>query len=115
MKLLIPAFALSFPISTLASDRIEPLIKKIKSNRTGNNIPKLSKWLYKGKVVYKVPSECCDIPSELFNEHGEKICTLGGGFANYIDKECEDFGKEEISKKLMEIPIQTNPKEKEEK
>lgn len=54
-------------------------------------IQSISKWKYKGSEVVMITPGCCDIPTELFEINGTRICTLGGGFTNHIDDKCKDF------------------------
>lgn len=49
-------------------------------------------YTYNGKHVFLVkPTKCCDIPEMLYDKDGNKICMLGGGFANQTDEKCKDF------------------------
>lgn len=45
---------------------------------------------YGGKTVYYVTPACCDIPSELYDDHGALLCFPNGGFAGG-DGRCPAF------------------------
>lgn len=45
---------------------------------------------YNGKIAYYIPSRCCDIPSELYDESGNIICHPNGGFTGG-DGKCPSF------------------------
>jgi hypothetical protein len=54
---------------------------------------------HEGKTVYYVSAACCDIPSELYDEHGTLLCYPGGGFAGG-DGRCPTFvlGRETVTR-----------------
>lgn len=74
---------------------------KIEEIKTGGDPVEITRWRYKGRVVYLIPKRCCDIPTEVFNVGGERICELGGGFANVTTPGCEDF--ENVAKRLARV------------
>jgi hypothetical protein len=45
---------------------------------------------YRGKPVYFIPPQCCDIPSELYDADGNLLCYPSGGFAGG-DGRCPGF------------------------
>lgn len=50
--------------------------------------------IYKNQIVYYLPPRCCDIPSVLYNEPGNIICSPDGGFTGRGDGRCQDFFEE---------------------
>ena len=60
-------------------------------------------WRYrlKGELVYYVPPQCCDIPSALYNQNGEVICSPDGGLTGSGDGLCPNFFKDRKNGKLI--------------
>jgi hypothetical protein len=56
-----------------------------------------------GRRVFLLRATCCDIPSEVFDQKGKKICTLEGGFANIVDPKCKDFEKDAKFVRAIEL------------
>ena len=54
----------------------------------------LSKCTYKDQIVYYLPPRCCDVPSELFDSQGQRICSPDGGYTGSGDGKCPDFSTE---------------------
>jgi hypothetical protein len=52
--------------------------------------PAVFRTTYRGRLAYYIPPRCCDIPSQLYDEHGTLICYPHGGFAGG-DGRCLSF------------------------
>ncbi len=48
-------------------------------------------YSYKGKTVFYIPPYCCDIPSQLFDDQCNFICSPDGGITGAGDGRCNDF------------------------
>ncbi len=70
---------------------VNDFIKKEESNTVANPPASLTKCIYKNQTVYYVPPRCCDIPSVVFNDKGETICSPDGGETGRGDGKCSDF------------------------
>ncbi|MBP7370165.1 MAG: hypothetical protein KA902_01880 [Arenimonas sp.] len=80
---------------------INARIAQLQNGAPGN--PALSIWQYryKGQVVYYFPPQCCDIPSNLLDEHQNKICSPDGGMTGNGDGRCTDFYTTRTDEKLL--------------
>lgn len=80
---------------------VSEVIREIESEPVSN--PKRSVWqyIYKGKMVYFVPSICCDIPSRLLDGDCKLICNPDGGFTGIGDGKCTDFFATRTNEKLI--------------
>ncbi len=70
------------------------ILEKIKEfNKLGEKYrPKfIMRYSYKGKTVYYIPSRCCDVPAEVFDENCVLICQPEGGITGKGDGKCPDF------------------------
>lgn len=70
---------------------VKKLIEKEEAGRVANSPASLSKCKYKGQIVYYLPPRCCDIPSVLYDENGNFICSPDGGMTGGGDEKCVDF------------------------
>ncbi len=52
------------------------------------------RYVYRGAVVYFIPARCCDIPSQLLDAGGERVCAPDGGISGRGDGRCPDFHRE---------------------
>jgi len=66
---------------------VNELLKK----ETNDSPASLIKCFYKDNIVYYVSPRCCDIPSTLYDEEGNVICSPDGGFSGKGDEKCTDF------------------------
>jgi len=67
------------------------LIEKEEYRRVANPPASLNECKYKGKKVYYLPPRCCDIPSSLYDENGNFVCSPDGGKTGNGDGKCTDF------------------------
>lgn len=72
-------------------DWVQELIQKEINEPAANPPASLSRCIYKGDIVYYIPPRCCDIPSTLYSEEGDVICSPDGGFTGFGDGKCADF------------------------
>lgn len=81
---------------------------KIEDVKASGDPVAITRWRYKGQVVYLVPKHCCDIPTEVLSVGGQRLCELGGGFSNVTTPGCEDF--EKVAKRLATVWTPERPK-----
>lgn len=72
-------------------DWIIKLIEKEKTEGAANPPAFLSQCKYRGQTVYYRSSRCCDIPSILYDENENVICSPDGGLTGRGDGKCADF------------------------
>ena len=70
---------------------VREVSNQIESETVSNPPRSVWQYLYKGKLVYYIPSICCDIPSRLLDEDCNLICNPDGGFTGSGDGQCTDF------------------------
>lgn len=83
------------------SECIKDRIEQIKKSPVSNPPMEVWKYQYKGKTVYYMPPQCCDIPSVLLDEDCNRICAPDGGFVGQGDGKCDDFFKERKGGELV--------------
>ncbi|CAF1186429.1 unnamed protein product [Rotaria sp. Silwood1] len=97
MKVLIVCFVLIAIVllSTSAKAEIPTCLqKKIASILAGpvlNPPASISKYLYRGKLVYLWISSCCDQFNPLYDGECNRICAPSGGKTGRGDGQCADF------------------------
>lgn len=72
-------------------DWVNKLIEEAKENEVANPPTSLIKCFYQDEIVYYLPARCCDIPSLVFNEAGDVVCSPDGGITGRGDGKCLDF------------------------
>ncbi len=53
----------------------------------------ISRCNYDDRIVYFMPSQCCDIPSYLFDADCNIICSPDGGYSGTGDGRCPEFSE----------------------
>jgi hypothetical protein len=91
--------SLDLPKATPAC--VEEKIKIIRKENTRNPPASVWQYSYDGKIVYYIPSRCCDIPSQLFDSSCNFICSPDGGFTGAGDGVCRDFFDLRTEEKLI--------------
>lgn len=84
----------SIPVSTSTNNGstwLKDLIKQEENGSIANPPASLTKCVYKNQNVYYLPQRCCDIPSVLYNDKGEAICSPDGGLIGKGGGKCTDF------------------------
>ncbi|TGE21252.1 hypothetical protein E5K00_13230 [Hymenobacter aquaticus] len=66
-----------------------------------NPAVQVSRYLYKGKVVYYETLGCCDQFSNLYDAKGKLICHPEGGLTGRGDGQCPDFDKNKTGELLV--------------
>lgn len=77
--------------------------KMIETSKKFIRISSLAKCYYKSKIVYYSTYMGNDFPNNLYNEHGNFICSPDGGFSGKGDGKCPNFDRENC------ITIYTEP------
>ncbi len=70
---------------------LKDLIKQEESKSTANPPASISRCTYKNQTVYYLPARCCDIPSVVYNDKGDILCSPDGGLTGRGDGKCTDF------------------------
>jgi hypothetical protein len=84
-----------------APNCINSKISEISDGDVWNPPAKIYSFQYNKKTVYFFPQRCCDIPSEVYNEQCELICSPDGGFSGKGDGKCSDFWSEATDQLLI--------------
>jgi hypothetical protein len=80
---------------------IENKIIDISEEPVWNPPAKVFSYRYNGETVYFFPSRCCDIPSVLYDENCNFICSPDGGLSGGGDGQCTDFFSARSDEKLV--------------
>ena len=95
IMLFIAASSAVFTISTSAKDSypawVKTHIQRLHKGPLGNPAHSIWQYQYRGKTVYYVPPQCCDIPSALYDAKQKRICSPDGGMTGAGDGKCADF------------------------
>lgn len=70
---------------------IQEMITEISSQKVANPPIHIYRYTYNGQTVYYMTSKCCDIPSNLYDENCNRICSPDGGITGKGDMKCLDF------------------------
>lgn len=80
---------------------IQKKIISIAEHPVWNPPAKVYSYQYKGQTVYYFPPRCCDIPSLLYDENCNFICSPDGGLSGGGDGQCSDFSSTRTGEKLI--------------
>jgi|TARA_B110000967_G_C18826839_1_gene531848 hypothetical protein len=80
---------------------IQEMIVKISTKEVANPPILIYSYIYNEQTVYYITSKCCDIPSNLYNQDCNRICSPDGGFTGKGDMKCTDFFKKRTEEKLV--------------
>jgi len=70
--------------------------------RTSKPQPKeISSYLYNGKTVYLVDSDCCDFYNSLYDADCNYLCAPSGGITGKGDGKCSDFADRATNQKVI--------------
>jgi hypothetical protein len=72
---------------------IEKWIEKVRSEQRWNPPAEVHEYIYNGKIVYLLSSDCCDQYYTLVDGSCNYICAPSGGIAGKGDNKCEGFYK----------------------
>ncbi|UOQ73236.1 DUF6970 domain-containing protein [Hymenobacter cellulosilyticus] len=79
------------------ADRIQAHLAEPKANPG----VQISRYTYKGQVVYYETLGCCDQFSNVYNAKGKLICHPDGGLTGKGDGQCPDFDKNKTGESLV--------------
>jgi hypothetical protein len=80
---------------------VENKIIDIADKPVWNPPAKIYSYQFKGQTVYYFSSRCCDIPSMLYDENCNFICSPDGGLTGSGDGQCSDFFSLRTNEKLI--------------
>jgi len=80
---------------------IQQKIEEIKSQKVTNPPTSIYQYTYNKQVVYYITSQCCDLPSNLYDKDCNFICSPDGGFTGKGDGKCTDFFDKRTEGKLI--------------
>lgn len=67
------------------------LIRTFELQPVANPPVSITRYEFKGEVVYFVPQRCCDVRSDLYRADGTTLCQPDGGLTGNGDGRCADF------------------------
>lgn len=80
---------------------VRDIINRIGAEPVRNPPGAVWQYTYNGRVVYYIPSHCCDIASELYDDQCNPICSPDGGISGRGDGRCTDFFKSRQAEQLI--------------
>lgn len=80
---------------------IQEMIVEVSTKEVANPPIHIYSYTYNEQTVYYITSKCCDIPSNLYNQGCNRICSPDGGFTGKGDMKCADFFKKRTEEKLV--------------
>lgn len=80
---------------------IKKEIKKIQSENVWSPPASVWQYEYNGQTVYYISAHAGDIPSELYDNNCNHICSPDGGFTGEGDGKCSDFISKRTNPKLI--------------
>lgn len=80
---------------------IKAKIREIQSDKVRNPPGSVWQYDYNGQTVYYIPPYCCDIPSQLFDNDCNQICSPDGGLTGTGDGKCPEFFSKRKNEKLI--------------
>ncbi|MFN8348030.1 MAG: hypothetical protein U0X91_23725 [Spirosomataceae bacterium] len=80
---------------------IKAIIEQMKKDPVSNPPGSVWKYTFNNQPVYYIPPTCCDIPSILYDDKCNLICSPDGGFSGTGDGKCPDFFKNRKDQKLI--------------
>ena len=82
-------------------DWLTALIAQLESEPVANPPAVLAQYEYKGQTVYYLPPRCCDVPSVVYGQAGNVICSADGGLTGKGNGRCPDFFAERKDEKII--------------
>lgn len=82
-------------------DCIKNEIEQISNEPVRNPPAEVWQYDYNGQTVFYLPSYCCDMFSELYDDKCNLICHPDGGIAGHGDGKCSDFFARKTNGKLI--------------
>ncbi|MFD2514012.1 DUF6970 domain-containing protein [Pontibacter locisalis] len=100
-----PGILPQLPEAATASDQSAPWLKKLilelEEQKPANPPAKIHRYTYKGQEVYYLTGRCCDVPSKLYDKHGNILCEPDGGITGRGDGRCPDFFEKRQNETLI--------------
>lgn len=84
-----------------APECIQEKITTIKAEKVRNPPSKVYQYQYNGKIVYYIPSYCCDVMGELYDDNCNLLCYPDGGILGNGDGKCNDFFTKRSNEKIV--------------
>ncbi len=66
-------------------------VADIEAKGAENSDAEIYRYMYYNRPVFYISGRCCDVPNEVFDCQGNKICEPDGGVAGIGDGQCADF------------------------
>ena len=80
---------------------VADLIAGIAAEPVTNPPSSVLRFRYHDMVVYFRPQRCCDIPSTVWDEEGNVLCSPDGGITGEGDGRCPDFTRASTEKETV--------------
>ena len=77
------------------------LIRTFERDPVASPALSITRYEYKGEVVYFVPPRCCDIWSDVYRADGSILCHANGGITGGGDGRCPDFLSERTTAQII--------------
>lgn len=77
------------------------LIRAFERDPVASPALSITRYEYKGEVVYFVPPRCCDIWSDVYRADGSILCHANGGITGGGDGRCPDFLSERTTAQII--------------
>ncbi len=84
-----PAACANHPSSNPAW--LDRLVAEFEAAPVANPPHRILRYRYRAQTDYYVPPSCCDQPSTLYDETGNRLCAPEGGLSGRGDGRCADF------------------------
>lgn len=82
-------------------DWLAKVIQQLEAEPFGSSPGYIARYEYYDKIVYYQPQRCCDIPSTLWNEQGDFLCSPDGGYFGRGDGRCPDFFQKRKNERII--------------
>ncbi len=82
-------------------DCVQEIIEGVSSDEYSRQPIKVYQYTYNDEKVFYITYKCCDIPSSLYNENCDEICSPDGGITGKGDGKCADFFDTRSDEKLI--------------
>ncbi|MEJ8802605.1 DUF6970 domain-containing protein [Pontibacter sp. H249] len=80
---------------------LNQLIQEIQQNKPANPPAKIYRYTYNNQEVFYLTGRCCDIPSKVYDLHGNILCEPDGGITGKGDGRCTDFFEKRSNETLI--------------
>jgi Domain of unknown function (DUF6970) len=82
-------------------DWVASLIRRLETQPVANPPAFIARYAYRGRIVYYLPAQCCDVWSTLYQADGAILCHPDGGFAGGGDGRCPAFFAERTNEQIV--------------